>query len=197
MLTRRSLFAAALRPRIPLNKLSEWCAADGSDFPYTSWRYRRGQIEAIGGLEIFQDIRTRRTFQDFEFHFKFLLTPGGNSGVKYLIDRSDSFRGHIRARGLEFQLIDDSSPAAGRPDHRCGALYNVQGPNIPAPFRAGEWATGKLVRRGAHIEHWLNGVCLLQHQLPSSDATRSTPIALQNHHDDCAFRGLWVRPLQA
>ncbi|MDX2267665.1 MAG: DUF1080 domain-containing protein [Bryobacter sp.] len=196
MITRRSLFAAAFSRRLDLNKLSEWCAADGTDFPYSSWRFEKGQFHALGGLAVFQDIRTRRTFTDFEFHFKFRLAPAGNSGVKYLIDRADSFRGHIRARGREFQLIDDlGSPAADRPDHRCGALYNVQGPALPASFRAGSWATGKLVRRGASIEHWINGVCLLRHQLPASDASRSTPLALQNHHDDCLFRGLYVAPI--
>jgi hypothetical protein len=194
-MTRRSLLVAALQEPAPdLSRLDEWCAADGSPFPESSWKFENGVFSAIGGLEVFQDIRTRRSFSDFEFRFTFTLARGGNSGVKYLIDKSDAFRGHIRARGKEFQLIDDeNNPDADRPDHRCGALYNIAAPTVRAPFRAGEPAEARLVRRGSYIEHWINGTRVLAHDLPASDASRMTSISLQNHKSDCEFRQLRIR----
>ncbi len=196
-MTRRSLLLAALQDKGPdLSRLEEWCAADGSAFPFQSWRYEGGVLTAIGNLEIFQDIRTRRTFGDFDFRFTFLLARGGNSGVKYLIDKSDSFRGHIRARGKEFQLIDDeNNPDADRPDHRCGALYNVAGPLVRAPFEAGKAARARLVRRGAHVEHWINDTLVLAHDLAPAEAKRATPLSLQNHRSEIAFRDLEIRLL--
>ncbi len=112
--------------------------------------------------------------------------------MKYLIDTSDAFRGHIRARGREFQLIDDASPAADRPDHKCGALYNVAGPVEPAAFTPGKVATGKLVRAKGYVEHWINGTLLLRYALSEADAARQTAIALQNHKSDIEFRRLRV-----
>lgn len=190
-MTRRTLILAAFQNKeIDLCSREEWCAADGSAFPETSWRANSNTLAAIGGLEIFQDIRTRRSFQDFEFHFEFTLEAGGNSGVKYLIDKSDAFRGHIRARGKEFQLIDDASPAADRPDHKCGALYNVAAPTQPALFKPGQPATAKLIRRQGHIEHWINNQLLLRYALNETDAQRPTAISLQNHKSNIEFRRL-------
>jgi len=190
-MNRRTLILAAFqRKEIDLSSREEWCAADGSAFPESSWRSANSSLAAIGGLEVFQDIRTRRTFQDFEFHFEFILEAGGNSGVKYLIDKSDAFRGHIRARGKEFQLIDDSSPAADRPDHKCGALYNVAAPTKPANFTSGKPASAKLIRRQGHIEHWINNELLLRYPLNEIDARRPTAISLQNHKSNIEFRRL-------
>jgi hypothetical protein len=190
-MTRRTLILAAFQNKeLDLCSREEWCAADGSAFPDSSWRTPEGTLAAVGGLEVFQDIRTRRSFGDFEFHFEFTLAPGGNSGVKYLIDKSDAFRGHIRARGREFQLIDDASPAADRPDHKCGALYNVAGPERAAVFTPGKAASGKLVRVRSFVEHWINGTPLLRYALSEAEAARPTAIALQNHKSDIEFRRL-------
>lgn len=195
-MTRRSLLLAALQnSEVDLCLREEWCAADGSAFPETSWRVMPGGLAAVGGLEVFQDIRTRRVFQDFEFSFEFTLEAGGNSGVKYLIEKSDAFRGHIRARGKEFQLIDDSSPAADRPEHRCGALYNVAGPEHAAHFRPGQAASAKLVRRRGSVEHWVNGELLLRYSLTEVEAQRPTALSLQNHKSNIEFRRLRVAPL--
>ncbi len=190
-MTRRTILLAAFQNKeLNLCSREEWCAADGSAFPESSWRCTPTTLSAIGGLEVFQDIRTRRSFQDFEFHFEFTLEAGGNSGVKYLIDKSDAFRGHIRARGKEFQLIDDTSPAADRPDHKCGALYNVSGPTKPAAFTPGQPASAKLIRRQGHIEHWINNELLLRYALSAADAQRPTAISLQNHKSNIEFRRL-------
>ncbi len=195
-MTRRTLLLAAFQAPLDLNRLDEWCAADGSPFPTSSWRFHNGVFTAIGGLEIFQDIRTRRSFQDFEFSFTWKLAEGGNSGVKYLIDKSDAFRGHIRARGKEFQIIDDlANPDANRPDHLCGALYNIAGPQSRVAHQPGQATRGRIRREANLIEHWINGKLVLRHTLPESDSSRLTAISLQNHKCFCEFSNLRVKLL--
>ena len=192
--------AARLRGerRLDLGAREAWCAADGSEFPAASWKVDGGVFQAIGGLETFQDIRTRAEFGDFDFQFEWRMGRAGNSGVKYLIEKSDKWQPkgiqgyHIRARGHEFQLVDDDSNDDAQKGgvKQCGALYNTQAPVKKAVHRIGEWNSGRLVKQGRVVEHWVNGERLVRYELEREYPP--TAIALQNHHDDVWFRGLAV-----
>ena len=78
----------------------------------------------------------------------------------------------------------------------------------------GEWNTSRIIVRGRHVEHWMNGVQLLEYELGSADWTRrveaskfaplarygrepSGHIAIQDHGDPVAYRNLKVRRLSA
>ena len=78
----------------------------------------------------------------------------------------------------------------------------------------GDWNAARIVARGSHVEHWLNGVKLLEYELGSPDweakvkaskfaewphygRAKRGHIALQGDHaGTLAFRSIRIRELQ-
>ena len=193
-MTRRSFLMA---PLVVLRR-EDWVAADGSAFPETSWKVTADGLQSIGGLPTFQDIKTVKLYEDFEFEFEWKMLAEGNSGVKYQIEKWDKWQPkglegfHIRARGAEMQLVDDARNADAQkgPLKQCGSLYNFVATAKPAVVQIGNFNTAKLVVRGMTAEHWINGERLVTYELK---AKRASAIALQNHACDVWFRNLRIR----
>ena len=158
------------------------------------------------------DIITVETFNDFDLRFDWKVSPGGNSGVKYLVvENRDGPIAH------EYQVIDDTKhPDALIGPHRTtGSLYDV----IPAPANkpikpAGEINSGRILLSGNHVEHWLNGVKILEYELGSAalkDGKAKSKfkdvagwedklkghILLQDHGDEIAYQNVRIRELSS
>jgi hypothetical protein len=119
----------------------------------------------------------------------------------------------------EFQLIDDAGyPNLANSDHvhDTGALYAMIPPRVKAARPAGAWNQSRLVVKGDHFEHWINGVLVLDGSLFSDEANAGTakrwakaptirdmllhakrtgPISLQHHGGAVWFKNLKLRPL--
>jgi len=188
---------------------SGWRGFGKPAFPSAGWDVVEGwlhhQPKGGGG-----DLITTRTFTDFELVFDWRIAPGGNSGLKYLIDEK---RG--APIGHEYQLIDDAAhpDAAHGPKRQTAALYDALPPKDAPVRKAGEINTSRLVVRGDQVEHWLNGVLVVEFTLgsPALMAAKAaskfkgeahwgtkfaTPILLQDHGDEMWFRNLKLRELK-
>jgi hypothetical protein len=119
--------------------------------------------------------------------------------------------------GFEYQMIDNSlHPDAKRgPVYQTAALYSILPPSKAASKPAGEFNHSRLVVRGNHFEHWLNGEKVLDvtvdsemlkkalgHRwgedslvvkLMSEQPKKDCPITLQNHGDEAWFRDIKIR----
>ena len=108
------------------------------------------------------DIVTVKKYRDFAFKFDFRLTQAANSGVKYFYDENVN-----KGTCEEYQILDNGHPDSvkGRDGNRkAGSLYDVipaHADEILKPL--GDWNTGVVVSKGAHVEHWLNGVKVLEY----------------------------------
>ncbi len=197
-----------------------WRGFHADTFPTTGWKIEDGAIKraakgsapAPGG-----DIITTGRYSDFELALDWKLTAGGNSGLKYLVaERPD--RSGRSGVSYEMQILDD----AVHPDARegvggnrtAGALYDLIAPSTHAAKAIGEWNQARLVVRGRHVEHWLNGQRIVQFEIGSpemkaliakskykdikgfGDAT-SGHLLLQDHGDEVWFRNVKLRPLPA
>jgi len=185
-----------------------WRALGKKEFPEKGWEVVDGSLHHIakagGG-----DITVDEAFENFEFTFEWKVAPGANSGVKYRVtDKPGS------AYGPEYQVIDDEKHSDAKNGKRSsGALYDLF---VPAKEKVlkpvGEFNLSKIVVNGNHLEHWLNGIKLVDVEV-GSDAWKSaiaaskfakTPefgsqakgqICIQDHGDEVWYRNLKLRPL--
>ncbi len=121
---------------------------------------------------------------------------------------------------FEYQVID----SAHHPDalrgakYRAGALYSMSPVTQIADRPAGEWNSSKLRVQGKHVEHWLNGVKVVDTRLDGPEVREAiekrwksasgvrklfleqpvteSPVALQHHEDEAWFRNIKIRSLE-
>jgi len=214
--------------------------------PGDSFVIEDGCLKATGRPRIVEDLFSADTYRDFELIFDWKISPRGNSGVKYRIQdhqflldgprngrfedlanasmrnrRSDRpARGQDYVIGFEYQLVDN----AGNPDaltagaiHATGALYDAFSPVKDATRPVGEFNHSRLLVRGDHVEHWLNGVKVVDASLKAPEIERAAakrwgvgnpiynllvnqprldcPISLQNHDNPAWFKNIKIRRL--
>ena len=108
------------------------------------------------------DIVTAKKYRDFAFKFDFRLTENANSGVKYFYDETLN-----KGTCEEYQVLENGHPDSdkGKDGNRKSAsLYDIIPANADSILKGpGEWNSGMIVSKGAHVEHWLNGVKVLEY----------------------------------
>ena len=156
------------------------------------------------------DIVTRDQFRNFDLRLECKVALGGNSGIFY---RATEEGNYIWQSASEMQVLDDERHADGKsPLTSAGsnfALYPVpRGASRPA----GEWNSARLLVNGSHVEHWLNGVKVVEYELGSPEweaRVRASKFAtmplygrapqghigLQDHGDRVEFRNIRIRVL--
>ncbi len=211
-------------PPPPPNVLSETERAEGWRllFDGTStagWRGFR-QTAMPAGWEVIDgalvrtgpggDIVSEERFTDFELRLQWQIEPGGNSGIFFRVAEDED---HVWLTGPEMQVLDNARHADGRSAlTSAGANYALHAPALDTTLAPGRWNSVRLLVRGTHVEHWLNGTKLLEYELFSPDWERrvanskfaSMPrfgrnptghIALQDHGDRVAYRSIAIREL--
>ena len=151
------------RPLVDGPTLTAWRGYRSDTIP-AGWRVAAGVLTKSGGTG---DLISRDEFGDFELTFDWKLAPGGNAGVFY---RGSEEYDHIYWSAPEYQLLDD----AGHPDGKnrltsAASAYGLYAPPAGVVKPGGEWNSSRIVARGAHIEHWLNGQKVVEYELWSPD----------------------------
>lgn len=167
--------------------------------------------QPLTGMDLISD----QTFRDFELSWEWKIADAGNSGLKYNVSESLSteMSPPHAAKGWEYQMNDDEKNEDNKlATHRSGALYDMLPPNDRKKVNpAGQWNRSRIVFRGNHGEHWLNGEKIVEFDLdtPAFDsafakskyakypawfaARRAGSIVLQDHDDIVWFRDIKIR----
>src|SRR4029079_14912170 len=161
--------------------LAGWRGLGYDTVPTSHWRVENGAIRKVASGRVpvqadgqalqGGDLMTVDTFRDFELRFEWRVVPGSNSGVKYNVSEEFSLAnaGNHAALGFEYQVLDDSCNDDNKlATHRAGALYDLIAPNDKKRLKpVGQWNTSRIVFRGNHGEHWLNGQKVVEFDLGS------------------------------
>lgn len=193
----------------------KWRSKNSETFPSDGWIIKDGSLflnkKGAG------DIITREKFSNFELDLDFNLTYSANSGVKYFVgELKNSKTGDVVINGPEYQIIDDyNHPEVKNHKHdiaataSCYLLYTPTNVHLRA---AGQWNHIRIIARGKHVEHWLNGAKVLSYERGSADflkrksATKfkdydnygelaSGYILLTDHDDKVYFRNIKIKRL--
>lgn len=191
-----------------------WKGKNGQDFMAKGWKIEDGVLflEERGG-----DILTKEKYSSFELVFEFKLTKGANSGIKYFVNTvKNKETGKTMTNGPEYQIIDDLNYKGIKDDPNgdksSGAAYLLYAPQNKKLNPHGEWNKGKIVAKGKKVEHWLNGVKVVEYKRGSDDFLKrkaetkfkndidygeqeSGHIMLTDHADKVYFKNIKVRRL--
>jgi len=158
------------------------------------------------------DIVTLDEFADFELTLDWKIAKGANSGIFYRVveNQEDDSMWMVAP---EYQIIDDKGyPEKLKDTQHTGANYDLQPPGRDVTKPTGEWNTTRIVANGKHVEHWLNGVKLVEYTIDSPEWKRLVAqskfkdhpryarapkgrIGIQDHGDWAAFRNIRIREL--
>ena len=113
------------------------------------------------------DIVTIEQFDSFELALDWKIPEGGNSGVMYRVSEEGESTYHT---GPEVQILDNHRHRDGKnPLTSAGSCYALYAPTKDVTRPIGSWNELRLVVKGNHVEHWLNGDKIVEYQINSPD----------------------------
>ena len=171
------------------------------------WKAEDGTLARVaeGG-----DVMTVDEFGDFELRLEWKLPKNGNSGLMFRVTTDEE---ETYFTGPEMQILDNAGHADGKnPKRSAGANYDMHAPVRDVTRPVGEWNEVRLVVKGSHVEHWMNGTKLLEYELWSPDweklyqaskfakmpkygRNKRGHIVIQDHGNPVWFRNIKIRPL--
>ena len=187
--------------------LTGWRAFKADTQP-AGWTAIDGTLSREGGGG---DIMTAEPFGDFELRLDWKLAKGGNSGIMFRVTQEGA---STYETGPEFQVLDNAGHKdGGNSLTSAGSNYALHAPVRDVTRPIGEWNEVRLVVDGAHVEHWMNGVKLLEYELWSEDwnervkaskfnkmphygLAKRGHIALQDHGDPVWYRNIKIKLLK-
>jgi len=171
------------------------------------WKVQDGAITRVAEGA---DLVSREQYADFEFEFEWKVPPGGNSGVMFRVTEALEATYHS---GPEYQLLDNALHSDGKnPLTSAASSHSIAAPNHDMTKPVGQWNQSRLLVKGPHVEHWLNGEKIVEYELWNHDWKQRVQaskfkdmpryglmptghIALQDHGDWVAFRNIRIRRL--
>lgn len=138
---------------------------------------------------------------DFELTFQWQVAAGSNSGVYY------------RPGQMEYQVLDNTKHVDGKnPRTSAASLYFCMPPSTDATKPVGEWNQARVVCKGTVIQHWLNGVKVVDFDYTDPQwsfevdmldkrggkpSDRGAHLWLQDHNDPVWYRDIQMRSIPA
>ncbi len=147
--------------------LTGWTAVDGKA-PGAGWKVVEGtlHLEGKGG-----NILSTEEFSSFELEWDWKIHAKGNNGVKYWVTQV----GGKEWLGIEYQMIDDGGHADGKPgsNHATASFYDIKAAAADKPLKpAGEWNQSRIIIKEGKIQHFLNGVVVVEADTASDEWKR-------------------------
>ena len=186
---------------------SAWRGYKNDTIP-AQWTFGDGMLSKARPVA---DIMSRDQFGNFELELEWKIGKAGNAGIFY---RGTEEYDRIYWTAPEYQLLDNIEAADNKtPLTRAAAAYGLYPPPDGHVKPVGEWNNTRIIAKGGHVEHWLNGTKVVEYELWSDDwkakvkaskfnawpnygLAKKGHIALQgDHRGELAFRNIRIREL--
>ena len=179
------------------------------NFPNDSWLIKDGSLKTIPDKHGV-DLISEDTFENFELELEWKLRSGGNSGVFYFASEQGDY---IWQSAPEMQVLDNLEHQDRlRKVTSAGALYDLIAPLKDMVNPIGDFNKVKIVSKNRKIEHWLNGIKIVEYvagsdhmkdliskskfsNMPLFFKSFSGHIGLQGDHGEVWYRNIRVRKL--
>lgn len=140
-------------------------------FPEQAWLVEDGALVTQTGVPNI-DLVTKDTYKDFELVFDWKVSKAGNGGVFFHVQEvADMESGNGNSANwldnFEMQILDDIDFNDKEPKRSAGSLYDLITPQNKKLKPVGEYNQARLVVSKGHVEHWLNGVKVVEYQIGS------------------------------
>ena len=141
-----------------------------------SWKVEDGALVTLTGVPNV-DLVTKEAYKDFELEFEWKVSIAGNSGVFFhmqevLNHESGNGNSPNWLDNFEMQILDDINFNDKEPKRSAGSLYDLITPQHKQLKPVGEYNQAKLIVKGNHVEHWLNGKKLLEYEMGSNEMNK-------------------------
>jgi hypothetical protein len=179
-----------------------------------SWIVANGEMHCQGSVTDKSDKRTdlitTSMYDNFELSLDWKIAKTGNSGIMYHV--TEEFDAAYLT-GPEYQLIDDEGfPEKLEDWQKTGADYAMYNATSRPVNPVGEYNNTKIVFNKGHVEHWLNGVKVVEFEAWSDDwyhrkangkwkdakaygMAKTGYICLQDHGSEIWFKNIKIKPL--
>lgn len=194
-------------------QIEKWVVDDGmltlaQDGLFPGWKLIYSSIFGGGSGDL---IYYLESFKDFELSLEWKISESGNSGIFYLVKGEQE--NAPWETGIEMQVLDNEGHADGKINtHRAGDLYGLLAAKPETVRPPGQWNEVRIRVLNNHIEHWLNGVKVVDIEresgqwndlvakskfsgMPGFGRSDSGYIVLQDHGDQVWYRHIRIREL--
>jgi hypothetical protein len=204
MIPRDTMRAGGWQSLFDGRTLIGWHAYQQGSGVTTGWTVDNGTIHTDGNA---RDLVSDQQFSSFDLELEWKVEPGANSGIFYWANEGTD---EIYENAPEMQVLDNIGSPGTTPLTAAGSLYDL----YPAPLAAvkpvGEWNTVRIVVRGGKVQHWLNGVRLVDVNFDSREMkdkiaaskfkewlafgkSRRGHLGLQSHGGKVWFRAIRIK----
>lgn len=140
-------------------------------FPHEAWKVEQGALVTQTGVPNI-DLVTKEQYKDFELQFDWKVSEAGNSGVFFHVqEEANQEAGNGNSPNwldnFEMQILDDINFDDKEPKRSAGSLYDLITPQNKKLKPVGEYNQARLVVNKGHVEHWMNGVKVVEYQIGS------------------------------
>lgn len=180
----------------------------------TSWEVDKGVLHCKGNetdkTDKRSDLITVDQYSNFELSIEWAISKAGNSGIMYHVTEAYDA---AYLSGPEYQLIDDEGfPEKLEDWQKTGADYAMHTTTSRPTKPVGEYNLTKIIVKNGHVEHWLNGVKVVEFEAWTADWNekkakgkwKDAPgygmakkgfICLQDHGSEAWFKNIKIKKL--
>lgn len=179
-----------------------------------TWEATGGELHCKGSATDKSDLRadliTTDQYENFELSLDWKIAKAGNSGVMYHV--TEEYEAPYLT-GPEYQLIDDEGfPEKLEDWQKTAADYAMYNTTSRPVKPVGEYNDTKIIFNKGHVEHWLNGVKVIEFEAWSDDwnkrkadgkwkdaegygMSKTGYVCLQDHGSEIWFKNIKIKPL--